>query len=172
MGRPGACPSTIGRWCTGNISDSESEEHRSIRWRSTSAQKALPSNSAWCTGNISGFEPEEARSLRAAEICELGSVDTGMSRSLENCRGRVPLGVRFPPLPLELEIVGPVAQRQEQLPYKQTNGGSSPPGITYCRRSPTEGGVSLRTRTVLVRIQPPVLVTASFRSVRERSSKV
>jgi hypothetical protein len=52
---------------------------------------------------MSGFEPEEARSLRAAESCELGSVDTGMSRSLENCRGREPLGVRFPPLPLVAE---------------------------------------------------------------------
>ena len=32
---------------------------------------------------------------------------------------------------LTASAFGPVAQRQEQLPYKQRIGGSSPPGITY-----------------------------------------
>jgi hypothetical protein len=114
-----APPVLIGRWCTGNIRDSDSRELRSIRRRPTSA---------WCTGNISGFEPEEARSLRAAE--SYGSVDIGTSSCLENSRGSRRCGFnscRFRSLVLKKR---PVAQRQEQLPYKQTIGGSSPPGTT------------------------------------------
>ena len=110
-----ALPVLIGRWCTGNIRDSDSRELRSIRRRPTSV---------WCTGNISGFEPEEARSLRAAEI--YGSVDIGTSSCLENSRGSRRCGFNSCRFRFD-----PVAQRQERLPYKQTIGGSSPPGITH-----------------------------------------
>jgi hypothetical protein len=46
--------------------------------------------------------------------------DTALKTAARKGRGFDSLSLRF----------GPVAQRQEQLPYKQTVGGSSPPGIT------------------------------------------
>ena len=41
-------------------------------------------------------------------------------------------GRGFDSLSLRLFRFGPVAQRQEQLPYKQRIGGSSPPGFDSC----------------------------------------
>jgi hypothetical protein len=71
--------------------------------------------------------------------------DTALKTAARKGRGFDSLSLRF----------GPVAQRQEQLPYKQTVGGSSPPGTTGEREKDEGGRGKAEEYTVLLFHLPP-----------------
>ena len=83
---------------------------------------------------------------------EVGRMNSDESRI---CRSYSSFSLQ--PLPLHPSSFGtnqPVAQSEEHLPSKQTRGGSTPPGLTQSRRTPTGRGTAPRTLSVEVRVLP------------------